>query len=339
MASFILVIYIYSLFSRFGLRMELSQYIKNASDLLEKSDTSVIVFQGTSYSHIFFMQFLSSIQSELTLELKTIDIQSGDFLFKSQLETSFLGMNCNYWLGNTSTLKPKQKDQIINYLISYSGPHKVMVFVDAKTEIKRSDNMTVVTIKDKYFFDDAKKLWADQDIKNSQKTAVFIRQIYKIKNSFTLDELFLLKNYQDLVTANSKEFYESWVTRLVVPDTSLFTLSQLLFEKKEKPFFQLWLQIKSLYSEMFWVSFWSDQFYRAYFFIAFTQEENFLAVKQVSYGLSFSFMKQSYKKYNLNELKLVHSALYAIDTALKNGGNSYQIDQLYVDFFADKFKK
>ena len=319
--------------------MELSEYIKNASDLLEKSDSSVIIFQGTSYSHIFFMQFLDSIQNKLTGELKTIDIQSGDFLFKSQLETSFLGLNCAYWLGSTLTLKLKQKDQVINYLTSYSGPHKVMIFVDTKTEIKQSKNVTVVKIKDKYFFDDAKKLWVDEDIKSAQKSAAFIRQIYKIKNSFTLDELFLIKNYQDLVTANSKEFYESWVTRLVVPDTSLFTLSQLLFEKKEKHFFQLWLQVKSLYSEMFWISFWSDQFYRAYFFIAFTQEENFLSVKQVSYGLSFSFMKQSYKKYSLHELQLVHNALYGIDTALKNGGNIYKIDQLYVDFFANKFKK
>ncbi|MBV8660619.1 MAG: hypothetical protein JO129_00525 [Candidatus Dependentiae bacterium] len=318
--------------------MEFSKYIKDASNLLEKSDNSVTVFQGVAYSQIFFMQFFDRIKTELTIDLKTIDIQSGDFLFKSQLATSFLGMNCVYWLGDASMLKAKQKDDLLNYLADYQGPHKVIIFVDSKIEIPVSKHLTIVTIKDKYFFEDAKSLWTTQNIKDAQKNALFLNQIYKIKNSFTLDELFLLKNYQDLITADSKEFYESWVSRLVIPDTSLFTLSQLFFEKKEEAFFRLWLQIKPLYSEMFWISFWSDQLYRAYFFIIFTQEENFVAAKQASYGLSFSFMKQTYKYYKINELQSLHEALYSIDSSLKNGGNSYQIDQLYVDFFIGKFK-
>lgn len=319
--------------------MELSEYIKNAAKLLEQADISVIVFQGPAYSHSFFMQMLESFKVGLTVDLKTIDIQSGDFGFKSQLGTSFLGMHCIYWLGDTSGLKVKQKDDLMQYLAAYTGPHKVIVFVDSKTEIAKTQHLVVIAMKDKYFFEDAKKMWISQDLRATQKTAVFLHQLYKVKNSFTLDELYLLKNYQELITAESQEFYESWATRLVVPDTSLFTLSQLLFEKKEEAFFRLWLQVKSLYAEMFWISFWSDQLYRAYFFIAFTQEENFAAVKQVSFGLSFSFMKQTYKQYKLYELQKFHEALYAVDSSLKNGGSSYQIDQLYIEFFSGKFKK
>ncbi|MBP6869510.1 hypothetical protein KBC04_01375 [Candidatus Babeliales bacterium] len=318
--------------------MELSQFIKNASHFLEQPENSVIVFQGSSYSHSFFTQLFDRIKLSFPLDFKTIDIQSGDFSYKSQLETSFLGMGCVYWLGDVASLKPKQKDECIKYLTSYQGPHKVMIFVDAKTEIAQGKKITVVTVKDKYFFEDAKLLWATQDMQQAQKIAAFLHQLYKIKTSFTLDELFLLKNYQDLITTDSKEFYESWVTRLVTADTSLFTLSQLLFEKKEEAFFRLWLQIQSLYAEMFWISFLSDQLYRSYFFIAFTQEENFAAAKQVSFGLSFSFMKQSYKQYQLIELQNFHQAIFAVDTALKNGGNMHQIDQLFVDFFSNKFK-
>ncbi|MDP3788272.1 MAG: hypothetical protein Q8Q60_03035 [Candidatus Chromulinivorax sp.] len=318
--------------------MELSQYIKNASQLLEQSDSSVVIFQGATYSHLFFMNMFDRIKKELSEDFKTIDIQSGDFGFKSQLATSFLGMTCVYWLGDASALKAKQKDDLMQYLAVYTGPHKVILFVDSKTEVTQSKHLTVVTMKDKYFFDDAKGLWVTTDLKEAQKSAVFLNHIYKIKNSFTLDELCLLKNYQELITADSKEFYESWVTRLVTPDTSLFTLSQLLFEKKEEAFFTLWLQVKDLYADMFWIAFWSDQLYRSYFFIAFTQEENFAAVKSVSFGLSFSFMKQSYRHYKLEELQKFHEALYAVDSSLKNGGSVYQIDQLYIDFFVGKFK-
>ncbi len=319
--------------------MEFSKYIQNAIKLLEQSESSVVFLQGTVYPHLFFMQLFDRIKPELTVDFKVIDIQSSDFGFKSQLATSFLGMHCVYWLGDASGLKAKQKNDLIQYLMTYTGPHKVMVFIDTKTVVKQSKNLTLVTMKDKYFFDDAKGLWPTSDVKEAQKSAFFLHKIYKIKNSFTLDELSLLKNYQDLVTTDANEFFESWVRRLVIPDTSLFTLSQLLFEKKEEAFFKLWFQVKPLYTEMFWVSYWSDQLYRAYFYIAFTQEENFLAVKQVSYGLSFSFMKQSYKQYSLQELQSFHESWYAVDTSLKNGGSSYKIDQLYVDFFIGKFKK
>ena len=319
--------------------MEHSKYIQQALLALHNQQTSVIVFQAAVYSHIFFMQFFESIKDEQTIDLKMIDMQSGDFAFKSQLSTSFLGMSCLYWLGDISSLKPKQKEDLVNYLAGYQGPHKVILFLDEKTVLSQSQHLTIFTIKDKYFFQDAKSLWVTQDSKQAQKTALFLSEIYKIKNSFMLDELCLLKNYQHLIASDAKEFYASWVTRLVVPDTSLFMLSQLLFEKKEEAFFRLWLEIKPLYADMFWIAFWSDQLYRSYFFIAFTQQENFAAVKQVSFGLSFSFMKQSYKQYQLDELQCFHQAVYAIDTALKNGGNSYLLDQVYVEFFAGKFKK
>lgn len=319
--------------------MEHSKYIQQALQALDNDAISVIVFQAPVYSHIFFMQFFESIKEQQTIDCKTIDIQSGDFAYKSELSTSFLGMNCLYWLGDLSSLKPKQKDDLVHFLANYQGPHKVILFVDEKTVMKQSQHLTIFTIKDKYFFQDAKSLWVTQDSKQAQKTALFLNEIYKIKNSFTLDELCLLRNYQQVIAGDAKEFYASWVTRLVIPDTSLFTLSQLLFEKKEEAFFRLWLEIKPLYADMFWIAFWSDQLYRSYFFIAFTQQENFAAVKQVSFGLSFSFMKQSYKQYQLDELQRFHQAIYAIDTALKNGGNSYLLDQVYVEFFSGKFKK
>jgi hypothetical protein len=319
--------------------MEHSKYITQALSALRNQQTSVIVFKAPAYSHIFFMQFFETIKTQESIDIKTIDIQSGDFIFKSQLSTSFLGMECIYWLGDVSVLKTKQKDDLLTYITKYQGPHKIIVFVDEKSEIVENVHLIVLHIQDKYFAQDAKSLWINQDSKQAQKTTMFLQEIYKIKNSFTLDELCLLKNYQDLIAGDAKEFYGSWIQRLVIPDTSLFTLSQLLFEKKEEAFFKLWLAIKPLYADMFWISFWSDQLYRAYFFIAFTQQANFAAVKQVSFGLSFSFMKQSYKQYQLDELQRFHQAFYAIDTALKNGGNSYQIDQVYVDFFAGKFKK
>ena len=73
--------------------MELSKFIKDASNILEQSDCSVVIFQGAAFSHLFFMQIFEHIKAELSVDFKTLDIQSGDFGFKSQLATSFLGMH------------------------------------------------------------------------------------------------------------------------------------------------------------------------------------------------------------------------------------------------------
>ena len=212
--------------------MELSEFIKKASTILAQDDCSVIVFQGATYPHLFFTQFVDTIKSQENCDLKIIDIQSNDFAFKSQLATSFLGMSCVYWLADGSSLKAKQKEDLIQYLVNYQGPHKVMVFFDAKTSFTAQKNLSLVMLKDRYFFDDAKALWAVSDVEQAQKIAFFLNQIYKAKTSFLLDELCQLKNYQDLLGADSKIFYQSWISRLVVADSSLFTLSQLFFEKK-----------------------------------------------------------------------------------------------------------
>lgn len=319
--------------------MKQVKYTQELLLALQNQEFSVIAFQAGIYSPIFFMQLFDVMKSQYQIDIKLIDMQSGDFAYKSQLATSFLGLECVYWLGDITVLKAKQKDDVIDYLAHYQGPHKVIVFIDEKIKIDSNQSLIKINYQDKYFYQDTKNLWVHQDSKQSTKISFFLHEIYKIKNNFTLDELCLLKKYQDVIAGNAQEFYTSWVMRLVNPETSLFTLSQLLFEKKEAAFFKLWLVIKPLYADMFWIAFWSDQLYKAYFFIAFTQEENFAAVKQVSYGLPFSFMKQSYKQYQLDEIQRFHQAFYTIDTALKNGGHSYQIDQVYVDFFAGSFKK
>lgn len=314
-------------------------FFKNLSDFLQESDQSVFIFTGSLYPHTFLMDLFDRIEKIVAVDIQSLDIQSsGDVSYKANLETTFLGMQCVYWLGDLSALKAKQKDGFLDYIMHYQGPHKILLFLDGKFEIPNKKNIIGIAFKDKYFLEDAKNVFITQDLQQAQNNALFLQQMYKIKPSYSLDELFLVKNYQNLITTDSKEFYTSWITRLVTPESSLFTLSQLFFEKKEQHFLNMWLQVKSLYADMFWISFWSDQIYRAYFFITFTQEENFAAAKQVSFGLSFSFLKQTYKQYELQELRNVHQALFVVDTALKNGGTMYQIDQVLLEFLAGKFK-
>jgi len=316
--------------------MELFKYYQNPSLLFEESQASVIIFQSEKYMPIFFMHIFDLLKRS-NFSVKVIDIQSHENVWKSQLETSFLGFECLYWLGDVSILKTQQQHDIMKYIASYQGPHRLLLFCDNKIEFVKKHHMLVIKIQDKIFIDDSKKLLIKSKGKESFGFQIFLQQLYACKKSFSIDELCLLHKYQYLITSDNQEFYTTWIPRLIIPDTSLFLLSQLLFEKEASKFFILWLKMKPLYADMFWISFWSDQLYKSYFFIYFTNIGNYGALKQVSYGLSFVFMKQSYKQYQLDELIHFHTALYFVDTALKNGGHSYQIDQLFIDFFIGKF--
>jgi hypothetical protein len=71
------------------------KHIKYTQDLLlalQNQEVSVIAFQAGIYSPIFFMQLFDVMKSQYLIDIKLIDIQSGDFAYKSQLATSFLGL-------------------------------------------------------------------------------------------------------------------------------------------------------------------------------------------------------------------------------------------------------
>ncbi|MGZ6254748.1 MAG: hypothetical protein ACXWL5_02080 [Candidatus Chromulinivorax sp.] len=317
--------------------MEFTQFFKTISSFLEQSDKSILIFTGSVYPHLFFTQLFEEFKKTVAFEIKCIDVQADVALYKVQLSTSFLGMSCLYWLGNLTVVKGKQKDDLFAFLKNYDGPHKIILFLDNLSF--EQQHIMHIPLKDAYFLQDAKTFCGSLNLQQVSKVAFFLQQIYKIKNSYTLDELCFMMQYQHTVPADAKEFYQTWINRLVVPESSLFTLSQLFFEKKAEQFFTMWFSIKDMYGEIFWVSYWSEQLYKAYFFIRFTQDQNFAAAKQMSFGLPFSFMKTTYKQYQLDELQRAHDKLFFIDCALKNGGNNYLIDQWYVDFFEDQFKK
>ena len=72
---------------------------------------------------------------------------------------------------------------------------------------------------------------------------------------------------------------------------------------------------------MFWVSFWSDQFFKAYCYI-FQKQQGKIVSKYETYGLPFSFLRFDWKKHNLESLQQCHQRIYHVDTVLKTGGNT-----------------
>ncbi len=311
--------------------MELFQFIKDPVKYCKESSADVFIFQGSHYQDIFFSHVFHLFSHILPYENKFLDLQ--DDSWKSILATSFLGMSCFYWLSDISALKQKQKEELIVFLQDYQGPHKIILFIDMKTKFAFKKHGIVINLPDKIFYDDAKKIFIAQDISQASQQALFLQKIYKVKNYFSLNELYSLQQYIMMIPEGEQAFYDHWMPRLVLSETSLFQLSQFLFEKNKEKFFELWLVMKTMYSPMFWVSFWSDQIYRAYFYVESLSKNNGILAKTVSYGLPFSFIKYGYKQYKLDELQKIHQALCSVDMQLKHGGNEYFLDAILAQIF------
>jgi hypothetical protein len=127
---------------------------------------------------------------------------------------------------------------------------------------------------------------------------------------------------------------EEWFNKIIAADVSLFTLSTYFFAKKSKQFFQLLAHIGPQYSEIFWVSYWSEAVWKAHYYIAFTKAKQFSEAKKISTRLPFNFIQRDWKLHSPESLKKAHQHLYEIDFSLKNGGSQGMLDLFYSRYFA-----
>jgi hypothetical protein len=123
-----------------------------------------------------------------------------------------------------------------------------------------------------------------------------------------------------------------------VPELSLFTLSQYFFARDGMRFFKQWSILKDQYAAPFWISFWSEQLWRASSFIELSEQHNFAEAKRISFKLPFSFIQRDWKNVTVQELKRAHDVLYHCDCAIKNGGDPNVLELFYTDYLQRQYR-
>ena len=87
-----------------------------------------------------------------------------------------------------------------------------------------------------------------------------------LKN-YSVDDIILLAHYGMFLGCKTKEFIESWLLKIVPQESSLFILAQNFFAKKKQIFLKQMSGFLKMYPSLFWVSFWSDQLWRASMYV------------------------------------------------------------------------
>lgn len=351
----------------YNFHMELTEFFAQYSSSFAKNN-SVILFTGKSYSPLFFDRIVLFLQKKLQQALKKINLEQDFTAIQIELHTSFLGQTQIYCFGDLSLLSSKKKKaDWIQFIQSYQGPHTIIGFLcdedkpsslslqplktsnvlnestppsSSSDSIRGSSHHNLslleVKIQESYNNDQIKKLSFLFEGSKPEIAAHFFAKLYRINTQYSLDQICLLQDYCGLLGKSMNLFFDDWVEKLIVSDVSLFYLSQLFFEKKAEEFFVKWSHVRPFYSDQFWTTFFSEQLFKAYFYVQW-QGRVPVDQKHITFGLPFSFLKQDWKLYTLFELQAAHQKMYEIDLALKSGGSSYRLDAFFALFFAGDF--
>ena len=244
---------------------------------------------------------------------------------------SFLGQNTFYWLHELG-VDSKIRQQIYKYLASYQGPHHILIFVSHDDVLPENTSPIIsLDFKVNKEIQSLVKLFPGV---NQFRIIKFIKNVQDHFNTqFTLDQLCILMQYGSLVR-DLDEFDLSWIHQVINIEQSLFELSKHFLFRDSAAFYKSWILVKSAYSEQFWVAFFSEQLFRAYWFAVYQKTGDFRLAKQIGFRLPFDFMKIGWRYIDPNLLKSAHHFLYQVDYQLKNGGS-----ELWFENFLNKFFK
>ena len=292
-----------------------------------------ICFTGTESLPILFVSvFLERLRNVHHYSVHTID--SNNFSFEGLLEQSsmsFLGQQSLYWLGNLQSLDTKNRQKCMQYCAQYQGPNTLIAFNSDTTFFSRPD--AIVELPAEVNFALYVKLagWLYPEYKNWDKG--FSKQVFSLHTKIPLDTALLLMHYQRVLGGQVDSFFSEWFESIVMPESSLFMLSSLLFAKDAQKFFHMWVTIKDTYPLPFWIAFWSEQVFRAYHFIGYKKSKQLLHAKKIAYRLPYSFIQKDWMNVSLDSLQQIHHMMYELDFRYKNGASELYLDHVFGLFF------
>jgi hypothetical protein len=268
--------------------------------------------------------------SQVHFEALDIEVMTSADLM-GMLQMSFLGTTHRYWLRNVHMLTGKDGQRTLAYLTTYVGPHSILYALPAD-QIKTTKSVLVVEIPEAVNKAQFIKL-LEYEQPGVAKNNAIVHETFHRMTTLSIDNAYMLMQYLKVVGVQQQEFVDHWLGSLIVPEKSLFTLSTYFFAQDAQAFFKHWAQIKDDYADTFWVTFWSEQVWRAAQVVRYMQHNQVLEAKKNAYRLPFSFMQRDWRKFTYVYLQQAHHALYAIDYRLKNGFQPGVLDVFFTTFF------
>lgn len=150
--------------------------------------------------------------------------------------------------------------------------------------------------------------------------------VSKLETSIQPDKLIELGQYFQLFSnTTSIEKAESYTSKILPTEQKLFLLPDLLFSGNWQAFFKLWDRIKSDFPSQFWITFWTNSFFKACFVKNNQTNKTLLFSKNLIKAQNSSF----FKKLNSQRLKSTLLKIYKIDYDFKSGSGNSELESVF----------
>jgi len=310
--------------------MNFASFIDQCRSNLPVQD-AVLCFTTQEQQLLFMGALLTKIRERTVVQV--IDLEQIEYsTFASLIQTSFLGQSNLYWVNNLDSFSDKKKQQLLGLIRTYSGPHLLWIQASETIELQHGDSIAVPEVVDKALFIALMNLFFP-DSYTADVVQSMVSQWFSKNIRLTLDQAYLLLSYCRPIAGVREQFTAQWLERIIQPEQSLFILSQHLFAKNASLFFVQWQKLKDTYNEAFWMSYWSEQLWRAYQVIDLYEAKQFAQAKVVGTRLPFSFLNNDWRKHSKESLRHAHAMIYALDNQMKNGGEGVLFDLVFARFF------
>jgi predicted SnoaL-like aldol condensation-catalyzing enzyme len=313
--------------------MELDQFLSQIlSQSIHTHKYQVVIFKGQVFPALFFSKIVHKIlkprYAVSSINSNEIDMQH----IKAQLSLQPLFSDTVWhWLGDLGALPIKKREELLAYCDAYTGPHTLCYFAESN---KNTEHLIVTipnTINKELFIALYAHFFSPD---HPQQKIHIITNVFEQYSTLSLDAACMLMEYITVISkAQSQEFVRYWLPAIINSEPSLFLLSTHFFAKKPGQFFGLWSDIAGRYPIQFWISYWSEQLFRAANFVQLARANNFSDARKIAYKLPFNFIKKDWLHYSSKDLVAAHHRLSILDYHVKNGGSENNLDLWYAQFF------
>lgn len=298
-------------------------------------DTPVLLLVGRQYPLLFFSLLLQRLRKNshnyvTVIDLKVVPKNEAQRLIQS----SFLGLKTIFFLGSVAELSVNEQNSWLEYFRKYQGPHTIIAYAESNEQFQKNGT-DYIDIPDVLSFDlinvIAELMY---ELTDRERVQYFFKKVLEVAGLISLEQLCLLLFYAQVSPKNHDQFCKEILPLIVQPQHSLFALSDAFFEKNIKKFLLLWQPLSAQFSIQFWISFWSEQVWRAYFYVSCMKAGRIADAKKIMYRLPYSFTQKSWKNYTLEPFIKGHDFLYKLDYDAKNGAIA---QEAMLDLFCIKF--
>jgi hypothetical protein len=320
-------------------KIPFSDFLKRAKENEFWNNVTFYGFLGESYPVLFFNFLYSFLNSKKIVAFDIAQRGAVKEILPS-LQQQFLGEKKFYWLGDqVEQVAKKNKKELITFLSVYKGPNVISSFFSEEAVSKGFDEEKAcfILLDTVLNYESFLALIDFFERDYSTKKKAQLKLFFDGSEGLSLDLSCMLLNYIDVAGMRTKKDVEHYVNILNPFSGSLFSLSQYFFARDSKRFFSLWSKMAASYPDIFWISYWSDQLWRAHNVVTLLTCGKNREARRFSFRLPYAFSNKDWKKSSAFELLNAYHFLFKADYGLKRGWSFCSLDLFFSKYFGGAF--